>query len=324
MPTLEMIRFGGSLADNLANEPGGVELYWLGQAGFLVRSPGLNFLIDAYLSDQLAEKYCGQLFSHTRLMAPPITVAELPRLDFVFCTHHHGDHLDIPMISEIGSKFPEVRFIVPAASAPEVGRAGLRKEQMVWAEAEREIQLSDRLKVTPVKAAHESFEYDQLGRDRFLGYLFEVEAGLIYHSGDTVCYPGLMERIVRSGPRLALLPVNGRRPELREKKIPGNFTLAEAVQLCQDAKIPALIAHHFGMFAFNTIDPALIDQAAENTENRLQLVKAEPRTRYLLKRGARGSDFAERSNQEAQDPQAASDPAAAGRAFPDTIYRSGH
>jgi len=285
MPALEIVRFGGSLADNLANAPVGVELYWLGQAGFLVRSPGLNFLVDAYLSDQLAEKYQGHIFSHARMMAPPITVPELPSLDFVFCTHHHGDHLDVPIIREIGRKFPDVRFIVPAASESEVSRAGLRNEQMVWAEAESEIRLSDRLKVTPLKAAHEGFEYDELGRDRFLGYLFEVEAGLIYHSGDSVRYPGLMERLLRVGPQLALLPVNGRSPELREKKVPGNFTLEEGMQLCLEAKIPALIAHHFGMFAFNTIDPGLIDQAAANLQNQLQLVKAELRTGYLLKRG---------------------------------------
>jgi L-ascorbate metabolism protein UlaG (beta-lactamase superfamily) len=138
------------------------------------------------------------------------------------------------------------------------------------------------LKVTPVKAAHEGFEYDKLGRDRFLGYLFEVEAGLIYHSGDTVRYPGLVERIIQSGPQLALLPVNGRRPELREKKIPGNFDLEEAVQFCLDGKIPALIAHHFGMFGFNTIDPRLIDQAATKMQNQLQLIKSELGTRYFL------------------------------------------
>jgi L-ascorbate metabolism protein UlaG (beta-lactamase superfamily) len=239
MLTVEMVRFEGSLAANLENEPAGVELYWLGQAGFLVRSPGLSFVIDPYLSDQLAEKYRGGVFSHARLMAPPITVAELPSLDFVFCTHHHGDHLDVPTIGEIARKFPHSRFVVPAASEPQIGSAGLRKEQIVWAEAEREIQLSDTLKVTPVKAAHEEFEYDQLGRDRFLGYLFEVEAGLIYHSGDTVRYPGLVERIVHFGPKVALLPVNGRRPELREKKIPGNFTLEEAIQFCLDGKIPS-------------------------------------------------------------------------------------
>jgi L-ascorbate metabolism protein UlaG (beta-lactamase superfamily) len=301
MPTVEAARFEGSLVDNLSSEPAGVELYWLGQAGFLVRSPGLTFLVDAYLSDRLAEKYRGHIFSHTRLMMPPITVAELPNLDFVFCTHHHGDHLDIPTISEIARRFPYTRIILPAASEWEAGRAGLRAEQIVWAEAEREIQLSDILKVTPLKAAHEEFEYDQLGRDRFLGYLFEVEAGLIYHSGDTVRYPGLVERIIRSGPQLALLPVNGRRPELREKKIAGNFTLEEAVQLCLDAKIPTLIGHHFGMFAFNAIDPELIDQAATKAQNQLQLIKAELGTRYCLKPGARGSDFTDKNNEQAQD-----------------------
>jgi L-ascorbate metabolism protein UlaG (beta-lactamase superfamily) len=301
MATLEMVRFEGSLAASLANEPAGVELYWLGQAGFLVRAPGLSFVIDAYLSDQLAEKYRGHIFSHTRLMASPITVAELASLDFVFCTHHHGDHLDIPTIREIARKFPHTRFIVPAASEAEIGSVGLRKEQIVLAEAEGEIQLSDTLKVTPVKAAHEELEYDQLGRDRFLGYLFEVEAGLIYHSGDTVRYPGLVERITRSGPQLALLPVNGRRAELREKNIAGNFTLEEAVQLCLEAKIPALIAHHFGMFAFNTIDPGLIDQAATKMKNQLQLIKAEVGTRYFLKRGARGSDFAGPNEKQTED-----------------------
>jgi L-ascorbate metabolism protein UlaG (beta-lactamase superfamily) len=288
MPTLEMVRFEGSLAANLRNEPAGVELYWLGQAGFLVRSPGLSFVIDAYLSDQLAEKYRGGVFPHARLMAPPITVAELPSLDFVFCTHHHGDHLDRPTIREIARKSSHTRFIVPAASEPEIAGAGLSREQIVWAEAEREIQLSDRLRVIPVKAAHEDFEYDQLGRDRFLGYLFEVEAGLIYHSGDTIRYPGLLERIVQFRPHLALLPVNGRRPELREKKIPGNFSLEEAIQFCLDGSIPALVAHHFGMFAFNTIDPQLIDQAAAKTQNQLQLMRSELGTRYFLKGGARG------------------------------------
>ena len=283
---LEVARYAGSLVDNLSNQPSGIELYWLGQAGFLVQSPRVNFLIDAYLSDRLAEKYQGQIFSHVRLVEPPITIAEIPALDFVFCTHHHGDHLDIPTIIEVARKFPDARFIVPAASELEVGRAGLRTEQIIWAEADREIRLTETLKVTSVKAAHETFEYDQLGRDRFLGYLIQVEAGLIYHSGDTIRYPGLVEKLAEFGPQLALLPVNGRRRELREKNIPGNFTLAEAIELCVDARIPVLIAHHFGMFSSNIIDPKLIDQAVTTTKNRLQLMKAELGTRYLLKPSA--------------------------------------
>jgi L-ascorbate metabolism protein UlaG (beta-lactamase superfamily) len=280
---LEVARYAGSLVDNLSHQPLGVELYWLGQAGFLVRSPGASFLIDAYLSDRLAEKYRGHIFPHIRQVEPPITIAEIPAIDFVFCTHHHGDHLDIPTIIEVAHKFPDARFVVPAASELEVGRAGLRKEQVIWAEADSVIRLTETLTVTAMKAAHEGFEYDHLGRHRFLGYLIQVEAGLIYHSGDTVRYPGLMEQLAQLGPQLALLPVNGRRAELREQNIAGNLTLEEAIQLSVEAGIPALIAHHFGMFSFNTIDPKLIDQAAITTKNRLQLIKAELGTRYTLK-----------------------------------------
>ena len=279
---VEVARYAGSLVDNLSHQPSGAELYWLGQAGFLVRSASVSFLIDAYLSDRLAEKYRGHIFPHIRQMEPPISVAEIPAIDFVFCTHHHGDHLDIPTIIEVAHKFPDARFVVPAASELEVGRAGLRKDQTIWAEADNGIQLTETLTVTPLKAAHEGFEYDQLGRHRFLGYLIQVEAGLIYHSGDTVRYPGLLEQLAKFGPQLALLPVNGRRAELREQNIAGNLTLEEAIQLCMEAGIPTLLAHHFGMFRFNTIDPNLIDQAATTTKNRLQLIKAELRTRYTL------------------------------------------
>ena len=283
MQTLETARYAGSLASNLSAKATAMELYWLGQAGFLLRSSGLTFLIDPYLSDRLAEKYRDHIFPHQRLMAPPITIAELDELDFVFCTHHHGDHLDPPTISAIARKFADVCFIIPAASELELTGTDIKKHQIVWAVAGQEIRLANRLVVIPIKAAHEEFAYDQFGRDRFLGYAVQVEDHLIYHSGDTVLYPGLAEKLSELKPRLALLPVNGRRPELRERNIAGNLSLQEAVQLCLDTGVPAAIAHHFGMFAFNTIDPELIDQAAKATDDRLQLVKAETGVRYFLR-----------------------------------------
>jgi L-ascorbate metabolism protein UlaG (beta-lactamase superfamily) len=61
---------------------------------------------------------------------------------------------------------------------------------------------------------------------------------------------------------LALLPVNGRDATRAQAGIPGNFTLDEAIALCAETGMTSLLAHHFGLFAFNTIDPATIDAAA--------------------------------------------------------------
>ena len=47
--------------------------------------------------------------------------------------------------------------------------------------------------------------------------------------------------------------------------IPGNFTLEEAIFLAQQTGVGFLIPHHFGMFSFNTCDPAEIDRFAKAT-----------------------------------------------------------
>ena len=91
-------------------------------------------------------------------------------------------------------------------------------------------------------------ERNDQGEYRFLGYVFRLGSVTLYHSGDTIPYEGLSERVLAHQVDLALLPING-----RGKGVPGNFTFAEATQLCHGARIPYLIPHHFGMFAFNTV-----------------------------------------------------------------------
>jgi L-ascorbate metabolism protein UlaG (beta-lactamase superfamily) len=259
------------------------EFYWLGQAGFLFRSAKVTWAIDPYLSDRLAGKYRNHEFSHRRMMSAPLGLAELPDLEFVFCTHHHGDHLDGPTLEWIAANRPRTRFIFPAGIAAEVGRFTLPRERILWAEADRPMTLGPEMEVTPVPAAHEEFEYDAAGHHRFLGYLLRCGPLKLFHSGDTIPYDGLTERLATFGPELALLPVNGRRRELSQRGIAGNLSLTEAIALCHRAGVPVMIAHHFGMFAFNTVDPALIDEAARVAAPAVKVLRAETGVRYRVR-----------------------------------------
>ena len=282
---IEPPHFDGPLPGALHTRCADPEFYWLGQAGFLFRAPGLTWAIDPYLSDRLAEKYRHHAFSHERLMPAPLGAAELPELDFVFCTHLHGDHLDAPTVEWIAANRPRTRFVLPAGITTEVSRLALPPERLVWAEAGQEITLTPGFVVNPVPAAHEEFAYDDAGRHRFLGYVFSCGPFNVYHSGDTVPYDGLAERLTALGPDAALLPVNGRRRELSERNIAGNFTLAEAIELCRGARVPVMVAHHFGMFAFNTIEESLIEEAARVAAPAVQVWKAQLGTRYRLNQG---------------------------------------
>jgi L-ascorbate metabolism protein UlaG (beta-lactamase superfamily) len=282
MPPVELTHFDGSLASALQGPAKELELYWLGQSGFLFRTPELTWVIDPYLTNSLAAKYRDHRFSHERMEPPPIAIPELPELAYLFCTHIHGDHLDVPTLELIGRKQPKTRFILPGGIEEDVAHLQVDPDRCIWAEAGSNISLKREMDVVPVKAAHEEFKYDKRGRHRFLGYVFRCGTTTLYHSGDCVPYEGLVERLQELQPDVAMLPVNGRSKELTEKNIFGNFSLAEAIDLCLQARVPAMIAQHFGLFAFNTIKPELIDQAAIEVGRELQLLKAETGIRYTF------------------------------------------
>ena len=231
---------------------GSAGLAWLGQAGFALRCEGRRFLIDPYLSDFLAEKYRGTEFPHVRLMPPPVEAAQIHGLDWVFCSHRHSDHTDPGSLPLLARNNPSCRFVVPRAERQAALQAGVPLERMAAVNAGESLSLSENATVEVVAAAHETLKVNALGEHHFLGFIFKTPRLALYHSGDCAPYDGLAAELLRRNIDLALLPVNGRDAHLTRRGIAGNFTFAEARQLCMDARIPCLIPHHFGMFAFNT------------------------------------------------------------------------
>jgi L-ascorbate metabolism protein UlaG (beta-lactamase superfamily) len=220
---------------------------WLGQAGFIVRSGRRRILIDPYLSNSLEEKYRGAGKPHPRMMPAPITVPELSDVEWVLCTHRHTDHMDGETLSQIAILNPACRFVVPRAEMDHALALGLPSERLIAIGAGEEFDAGLAIKAVP--SAHESLETNGRGDHRCLGYILRLPQVTIYHSGDTVPYEGLANHLVHEGIGIALLPVNG-----RGKGVAGNLTFAEAVALCREARIQEMIPHHFGMFAFNTVD----------------------------------------------------------------------
>lgn len=276
-------RIVGSLADTLRGAPRrNARLYWLGQAGFVLRLPDNKIvLVDPYLSDFLAEERRGKTFDYVRLMQPPITVFELPRVDVVLCTHRHGDHMDPWTLTEIAMRFPNCPFVVPA---PEVSRAveiGLAEDRVKPAFVDRVMQPIPGVSVHPLPAAHDALDVDANGASRFLGYVVTVAGVSLYHSGDCLRYPGQASKLAELKPGLALLPVNGRDAYRANNGVGGNFTWDEAVALCQAADISWLVPHHFGMFAFNTVDQVVLDVDGA-AQRGVAAILPEPGTGYEL------------------------------------------
>ena len=74
---------------------GSLATWWLGQAGFLLKSPGGQIAaLDPYLSNSC--KSLGEQVgvNMDRLVAPPMPPAELAGVDVYAVTHSHRDHVD--------------------------------------------------------------------------------------------------------------------------------------------------------------------------------------------------------------------------------------
>ena len=275
---LRSIPFAGSLAEQLAFEVRpGCRIYWLGQAGFIIEMAGYRIIIDPYLSNSLAEKYKDGPRSYERMMPAPIMIDSLDRIDLVLCTHHHTDHMDSATLAPLARRFPDLKFVVPAAShflARE--KIGVDDHRLFLMVAGQSITPLEGLTLHAVRASHETLETDAQGQHRFLGYILESKDCSLFHSGDTIPFEGQSAEIAAFKPDLALLPVNGRSKTLLETGVPGNLFLAEALKLCEEAGIPAMMAHHFGMFAFNTLSADMIESAITP----IQLVRAEIQKEY--------------------------------------------
>ena len=267
-PELRCAEFSESLAARLARplgSPPGAEvlLYWLGQAGFVLEFGGHRVLIDPYLSDSLARKYRGMRYGHVRMMASPIAPQEFTRLDLVLCTHRHTDHMDPDTLQPLAAAFPDLRFVVPKASLMEAGkRCGVGPDRLIGVNAGDDIEPLSGLRIRPLASAHEGLDVDAVGHHEWLGYVIDAGGVRLYHSGDCIPYSGLVDSVRALAPQIALLPVNGRDAERSGNGVPGNFSLDEAVSLCHEAGMPAMLAHHYGLFEFNTVPAGVIDARA--------------------------------------------------------------
>jgi L-ascorbate metabolism protein UlaG (beta-lactamase superfamily) len=281
---LEALPFLGGLRGRLKQpEQPGLSLYWLGQAGFLLRGAGLIVLIDPYLSDSLAEKYCGTPLPHRRMMPSPIALEELGAPDLILCTHHHTDHMDPGTLAPLLARWPGLRLVAPRAKLTEAAaRSGVGAERIITMDAGESIEPLPGLVIRAIRAAHETLERDPAGAHVFLGYCLTLGGATVVHSGDTVPFPGQAEEMHDLGADLALFPVNGRSAALAAQRVPGNFFLGEAIATATAAGIPAMLAHHYGMFDFNTVPRSLIEAQASEPRLPIFLLPAAVGVEYHL------------------------------------------
>jgi L-ascorbate metabolism protein UlaG (beta-lactamase superfamily) len=220
----------------------------------------------------LTTKYASTDKPHVRMTARVVDPAQLDFVDVVTSSHNHTDHLDAETLVPLLRVNPAMTMVVPevnrqfVAQRLNVAPARLRGIRIGIGEAIHVAEGAFQIEAVP--AAHEALE------EQFVGYVVRCGPWTIYHSGDTLVYDGLAERLRPLGVDVALLPINGRAPE---RRVAGNMNANEAAALAHAIGARTVIPCHYEMFTFNTADPADLAAACARLGQRCDIVQCGAR-----------------------------------------------
>ena len=213
---------------------GSLAIFWLGQAGFLFKTPeGKVLCLDPYLTDSVE-----RLAGFRRIMASVMAPEDL-RADVMLITHHHEDHLDVDALPVI-SRRTAARFVAPAESVKRLRDLGVPRERITEVRPGSTTDLGC-AQVRTVFADHGTLAPDAVG--------FVLDFGFVrvYITGDTAYRPESMTEAIQLRPQIIIPVINGAY---------GNLGSEDAAALSRDTGARVAIPCHFWTFIEHGGDPA--------------------------------------------------------------------
>ena len=231
---------------------------WIGHSTYLLNNGDLTILTDPVFSKRASPfSWAGP----KRLIAPAISLDELPRIDVVTVSHNHYDHLDIVSLKALYKLNPDALFLVAKGDKSLLIKSGIKnvKEFLWWEDFEIKNTV-----FTFTPAQHWSARsLKDRNKSLWGGWFMQLADLTVYHAGDTGYSNDFKETRSKLGsPDFAMIPIGGYDP--RWFMSYHHVKPSESIQIALDLGVTRSVGMHWGTFILtdeDILEPAeLIDK----------------------------------------------------------------
>ncbi|HMJ89337.1 MAG TPA: MBL fold metallo-hydrolase, partial [Candidatus Acidoferrum sp.] len=220
----------------------GINATWIGHATVLLNFYGLTILTDPVMMPRVGLNLGIATVGPKRLVAPPLSIKELPPIDLILLSHAHMDHFDMPTLHKFGA-------------APKCVTAKATRDLFEGMKFEKNVKELGWGESTMVNTAHgdlrvEAFEVNHWGArwrtDKhrgFNGYVLEREGKKLMFGGDTAITDKFQRIRNKRGYDLAIMPIGSYKPYKRS-----HCTPEESVSMLNDSRSEKILPVHFKTF----------------------------------------------------------------------------
>lgn len=182
---------------------------WLGHATMLLEVDGTRIITDPVFSQRCSPS---PIVGPARMHPVPCTIAELPPIDVVLISHDHYDHLDMPSVIELASRFPDVQFVTPIGVGAHLRRWGIAAERIRQADWGGRITVGD-IAFDACSARHFSGRGLRRNLTLWASWAITGPRHNAFFTGDTGYTDAYLEHGAAHGPfQLTLVPIGAYSP----------------------------------------------------------------------------------------------------------------
>ncbi|WP_229252616.1 MBL fold metallo-hydrolase [Dyadobacter helix] len=154
---------------------------YFGHSSYLIQIDGKNILMDPVFCERTSPvQFLGSKnFEGTHVYG----LVDMPRIDFVFLSHDHYDHMDYETLREFTGR--ETRFVVPLGAGEHLEYWGISPAHITELDWWEETSVVPGLKITSTPARHFSGRNFNRGKSLWTSYVMQSDSYRIFLGGDS-------------------------------------------------------------------------------------------------------------------------------------------